>query len=292
MATWTEEETTKLIEIWSEDAIQAMLEGSRRNREIFIRISKEMENCGFCKSGDQCSCKIKKLRFEYKKIKDTMGKTGRGRKNWKYFEAMDQVLGHKPATRPPVVIESGESSMSCDPETSAPSPTSLSSSILNETEDSILEESEVGYGVLGSGSQDRDDISRLRSETPKTEQGKNRKRKRGGDKFEKLEGFLEKVVRMQEENDAASRRMEEKLLEMEERRDRENREFQLQMMAILAGQTQTPGHNYFPFNNYTYPFIPPSSHSQPAPQSQHPPQSQPSHSQLPHSQDNYDEFNI
>ena len=56
----------KLIEIWSEDAIQAMLEGSRRNREIFIRISKEMENCGFCKSGDQCSCKIKKLRFEYK----------------------------------------------------------------------------------------------------------------------------------------------------------------------------------------------------------------------------------
>ena len=40
MATWTEEETTKLIEIWSEDAIQAMLEGSRRNREIFIRIKK------------------------------------------------------------------------------------------------------------------------------------------------------------------------------------------------------------------------------------------------------------
>ena len=52
---------------------------------------------------------------------------------------------------PPVVIESGESSMSCDPEPSAPSPTSLSSSILNETEDSVLEESEVGDGVLGSG---------------------------------------------------------------------------------------------------------------------------------------------
>ena len=45
-----------------------------------------------------------------------MRKTGRGRKNWKYFEAMDQVLRHKPATRPPLVIESGESSMSCDPE--------------------------------------------------------------------------------------------------------------------------------------------------------------------------------
>ena len=65
---------------------------------------------------------------------------------------------------------------------------------------------------------------------------------------------------MQVENDAASRKMEEKLLEMEEQRDRENREFQLQVMAILTGQTQTPGHNYFPFNNYTYPFMPPPSH--------------------------------
>ena len=55
-------------------------------------------------------------------------------------------------------------------------------------------------------------------------------------------------MKMQEENDAASRKMEEKLLEMEEQRDRENREFQLQVMAILAGQTQTPGHNIFPFN--------------------------------------------
>ena len=55
---------TKLIEIWCEDAIQAMLKGSRRNREVFTRISKEMEKCGFCNSGDQCSCKIKKLRLE------------------------------------------------------------------------------------------------------------------------------------------------------------------------------------------------------------------------------------
>ena len=46
------------------------------------------------------------------------------------LQSMDQVLGHKPATRPPVVIESGESSMSCDPEPSAPSPTSLSPFLL------------------------------------------------------------------------------------------------------------------------------------------------------------------
>ena len=44
MAFWTEEERIKLIEIWSEDAIQAMLEGSRRNKEVFAKVSKEMAN--------------------------------------------------------------------------------------------------------------------------------------------------------------------------------------------------------------------------------------------------------
>ena len=66
-----------------------------------------MDAAGFAKTGQQCSGKIKKLRFDYRKIKDCRGKTGRGRKEWKFFEAMDAVLGHKPATCPPVVIESG-----------------------------------------------------------------------------------------------------------------------------------------------------------------------------------------
>ena len=70
-----------------------MLEDCRRNKSIFVRISKELEGCGFI------SCKIKMLRFEYKKIKDTRGI--QGRKEWKCFEVMDQVLGHKPATCPP-----------------------------------------------------------------------------------------------------------------------------------------------------------------------------------------------
>ena len=108
MATqWSDEETLKLIDIWSEDCIQAMLEGARRNKDVFIKISKEMEMAGFKKTADQCSSKIKKLRFEYRKIKDKNGKTGRGRSAWKFYEAMDQVLGHKPATQPPVLIESG-----------------------------------------------------------------------------------------------------------------------------------------------------------------------------------------
>ena len=68
----------------------------------------------------------------------------------------------------------------------AMSPTSLSSSIhvLHEIEDdNILEESKVGDGVLGSSSQDKDELSRSRSDTPAPEQHRgNHKRKRGSDK--------------------------------------------------------------------------------------------------------------
>ena len=47
-----------------------------------------------------------KLRYEYKKIKDKHGKTGEGKKKGKLFNAMDEVLGHRPATQPPITIES------------------------------------------------------------------------------------------------------------------------------------------------------------------------------------------
>ena len=104
---WSDEETLKLITIWGKDAIQAMLEGCRRNKEVFAKIAAEMQTAGYNKSAEQCSGKIKMLKFEYLKIKDKHGKTGEGRKNWKFLEPLDEVLGHKPATRPPVVVESG-----------------------------------------------------------------------------------------------------------------------------------------------------------------------------------------
>ena len=39
MAIWGDEETLKLIDIWGEDAIQAMLEGNKRNKDVFKKIA-------------------------------------------------------------------------------------------------------------------------------------------------------------------------------------------------------------------------------------------------------------
>ena len=54
-----------LIKLWGDDAIQAMLEVSQRNKDIFVRISQGMNEDGYNKNGEQCSSKIKKLRLEY-----------------------------------------------------------------------------------------------------------------------------------------------------------------------------------------------------------------------------------
>ena len=47
MNTWSNEETIKLIELWSEDSIQAQLEGSKRNTIVFNKIARDMEAAGF-----------------------------------------------------------------------------------------------------------------------------------------------------------------------------------------------------------------------------------------------------
>ena len=49
----------KLINLWSEGTIRAMLEGSRSNKHVFLKIATEMEQAGFSKSAEQCASKIK-----------------------------------------------------------------------------------------------------------------------------------------------------------------------------------------------------------------------------------------
>ena len=48
--TWSDEETFVLIEIWGEDSIQAMLEGTRRNKDVFVKIAKAIEERGFLRA--------------------------------------------------------------------------------------------------------------------------------------------------------------------------------------------------------------------------------------------------
>ena len=72
---------------------------------MYTKISLALAKKNINKDCCQCRVKIKKLKLDYRKAKDKNGKTGRGRTTWKYFEALDPILGNKPASKPPVVID-------------------------------------------------------------------------------------------------------------------------------------------------------------------------------------------
>ena len=76
------------------------LEGCKRNQDVYSKIAAEMTEAGYKRTAQQCRNKIKKLTVYYRKIKDKR-KTGEGRySEWDHFDAVDAILGHKPATEP------------------------------------------------------------------------------------------------------------------------------------------------------------------------------------------------
>ena len=79
MATWSKEETLRLMEIWGDDRIQAQLEGTHRNNDVYTKIAREMSEAGFERTFQQCRDKLKKCKGKYRKLKDKQGRTGEGR---------------------------------------------------------------------------------------------------------------------------------------------------------------------------------------------------------------------
>ena len=52
---------------------------------------------------------------EYRKAKHKQGKTGEQPSTWEFFDAIDDILGAKPSTRPPVVIDTSETTDTSKP---------------------------------------------------------------------------------------------------------------------------------------------------------------------------------
>lgn len=256
--TWSDADVFKLIELWGEQGIQEQLEGSKRNKHVYARLSSELAKQGIEKSGEQCRCKVKKLRQEYKKIKDAHNETGTERKKWKLYDSLNEILGNPPATRPPVVLDT------TDDQTLAGEETGEMSDL---EEDGAENESRLGNVEDDNTSAlveatDIETGSRSRSSTVNIQKGKKRKRSKG----EVIEDVMSKVMKSVTESLKESDRMfvelEEKRMKFEEQQKKEERQFQLQMMQILVGSSNplshpADPHAYFP----TYPpYAPQHSH--------------------------------
>ena len=103
VSTWSDEETLKLIELWGDEEIQALLEGCTRNRHVYEKVAEGTKEAGYDRSGVQCRDKIKKLWGSYRKIKIT---TMRLEETGRIGSFMIEILGNRPATQPAVVIDS------------------------------------------------------------------------------------------------------------------------------------------------------------------------------------------
>lgn len=96
---WTDPEIEELLQLWSDDSVQLELESSLRNQRVFDRIARVLHERGIYRTGDQCREKIKKMRLEYRRIKEN-----HKHRSWKFFDVMDQVLSSRPALNYSTVI--------------------------------------------------------------------------------------------------------------------------------------------------------------------------------------------
>ena len=101
---WYDEEIRALIRIWGDGKIQDELDGAKRNKTIFVDISKRVQELGYNRNWQQCRAKIKNLKGEYRAVKDHNNGTGRGRKT-KFFSELDEILGCRPASVPSVLCD-------------------------------------------------------------------------------------------------------------------------------------------------------------------------------------------
>jgi len=111
-AAWTDAETFQLIELWGDQPIQEQLEGCKKNSQVFAKISEQMSEAGYERTLIQCRDKIKKLRGEYRKIKDSHKEMGNNRKKSKFFDKMNEILHNKPSVSPPVILDTSVASSS------------------------------------------------------------------------------------------------------------------------------------------------------------------------------------
>ncbi|CAC5403649.1 unnamed protein product [Mytilus coruscus] len=98
--TWSLMETFCLIQCWADDAIEAELSWTHRNRYVYEKISYKMKEHGYVRSWDACRTKIRALRAQYLKAKQQNNTSGQERAKFAYFEEIDKFMGTRPIVQP------------------------------------------------------------------------------------------------------------------------------------------------------------------------------------------------
>ncbi|KAM9495770.1 1-aminocyclopropane-1-carboxylate synthase-like protein 1 isoform 1-T3 [Clarias gariepinus] len=93
---WSEPEVVELLQLWSDESIQLELESCLRNQHVFNRIAVALHDQGIYRTADQCREKIKKLKLDYRRMKENQ-QTPRGARARRFYDVIDRVLSSRPA---------------------------------------------------------------------------------------------------------------------------------------------------------------------------------------------------
>lgn len=163
----------------------------------YEKIAKELSKKGSKMTAEQYRAKMKKIRIQ--KVKDKHSQTGESRSTCKYFDAMDNVLGHRPTTRPSIVLDASDQFH--DAEQKEP----------QEEED----EEDGGAVDQSSTSTVPDNSDEHPAQTPEASATSIKGKKRSCTKDKKIETIMTKVVKQVVDAQNASSKM---FLDLEEKR--------------------------------------------------------------------------
>uniref|UniRef100_A0A452HJ00 Myb/SANT-like DNA-binding domain-containing protein n=1 Tax=Gopherus agassizii TaxID=38772 RepID=A0A452HJ00_9SAUR len=95
---WSDNEVRALINIWSDEKIQQMLEGATRNKEIFEEIARRLMKFGIDRDWKQCRTKYKNLKYEYRALQKENDHLGNPRRKMRFYDEVDCIFRRQPLT--------------------------------------------------------------------------------------------------------------------------------------------------------------------------------------------------
>uniref|UniRef100_A0A1A8I8T2 Myb/SANT-like DNA-binding domain-containing protein n=1 Tax=Nothobranchius kuhntae TaxID=321403 RepID=A0A1A8I8T2_NOTKU len=95
---WSNKEVKIFLSLLADDRIQCELDGSVRNEKIFQGLAQAMSAHGYERTSKQCCEKMKKIKAEYRSVKDHNSRSGAEWRHRKWFAEMDAIYGERPVS--------------------------------------------------------------------------------------------------------------------------------------------------------------------------------------------------
>ncbi|XP_067284024.1 uncharacterized protein [Pseudorasbora parva] len=95
---WSVDEVRTFLSLVAEERIQRDLNGMTRNEKVFKEVAQLLAAHGYHRTYKQCRDKLKKLKSNYRTIKEHNSRSGSKRSTWKWFDQMDAIYRRKPAS--------------------------------------------------------------------------------------------------------------------------------------------------------------------------------------------------